>query len=307
MKRSIDKRRTGEVAMRGVRLTHPDKVLFADQGITKQDLALYLLDMAPRLLPHAARRLISLVRCPEGQGAPCFFQRHPMAGFTDAVRPYRGSEGKKGEAYIFIEDVAGLLSLAQMGVLEIHLWGSHIDTLDRPDRVVFDVDPAADVPFDHVKAAALRLRDLLDTLGLTSFAMLTGGKGMHVVVPLVPEHGWETVKAFSRALAERMTADHPGRYVATMSKSKRRGKIFIDFFRNDRSASAIAPYSPRARPGAPLAWPVSWSALPRVRSANEVTIENYRRKRSAGDPWQAYRRTRQRLTDSALKALGVRA
>ena len=292
---------TVEVA--GVTLTHPQKPLFAEQGLTKEDLALYLERIAPRMLPHVANRPLSLVRCPEGQGKACFFQRHAFAGSPAGIHSFRYKESKAEEDYIFIRDVQGLISLAQMGTLEIHIWGTHVDSTEQPDRMVFDLDPAPDVPFKTVRNAALQLRDLLEALDLASFPMLTGGKGIHVVVPLKADRAWETIKAFAGALARRLAEEQPDRFVATMSKAKRKGRIFIDYFRNDATASAIAPYSTRARAGAPLAWPVTWSALPRVEAANEITLANYRRRK--GDPWGDYGSVRQSLSKAALRTLGI--
>lgn len=293
------------IQIAGVRLTHPDKQLYPEEHIAKRDLALYYEATAGRMLPYVSGRLLSIVRCPEGYGEPCFFQRHPIPGSPAAIRRSKRREKKAAPDYIFIEDLPGLVALAQVGVLEIHIWGARIDDIDRPDRMVFDLDPAEDVPFAQVKAAALHLREVLDAAGLTSFPLLTGGKGIHVVVPLQPRHGWDVIKAFSGGLAQRMAAEQPDRYVATMTKAKRKGRIFIDFFRNDKSATAIAPYSTRARSGAPLAWPVNWKALPRVKSANEVTLANVRRRLAAADPWYDYAKTEQTLEASALKALGV--
>jgi len=295
------------VEIAGVRLAHPDKELYPDAHVAKRDLARYAEAIAPRMLPHVARRLISLVRCPEGQGAPCFFQRHTLPGNLPAIHRFKADGKQDSDAYLYIEDLPGLIGLAQMGVLEIHVWGSHVDDIDRPDRMVFDLDPAEDVPFATVKAAALRLRDLLAAMQLESLPMLTGGKGIHVVVPLQPRHGWDVVKAFSGALAQRMAADQPDRFVATMSKAKRRGRIFIDYFRNDKAASAIAPYSTRARAGAPLAWPVSWQSLPRIKAANEVTLANHKRRLAGPDPWAGYAKIRQTLESSVLKALDIDA
>jgi len=293
------------VHIAGVRLTNPDKQLYPDEHVAKRDLALYYEAVAGRMLPHVSRRLLSIVRCPEGRGEPCFFQRHPIPGSLESIHRFKRRD-KKGEPdYIYIEDLQGLIALAQMGVLEIHIWGSHIDDIDRPDRMVFDLDPAEDVPFAEVKAAALHLREILEAVRLTSFPLLTGGKGIHVVVPLRPHHGWDAIKAFAGGLARRMAADQPYRYVATMSKSKREGRIFIDYFRNDKSATAIAPYSTRARPGAPLAWPLSWKALARVRSGDEVTLANFRRRLASADAWADYARTDQALESPALKALGI--
>lgn len=295
------------IEIAGIRLTHPDKPLYPEEQLAKRDLARYYETVAERMLPHVARRPISIVRCPDGRGQPCFFQRHPIPGSPDAIHRSKLRGKKAGPDYIYVEDVAGLVALAQMGVLEIHVWGSHVDDVDRPDRMVFDLDPADDVPFAQVKAAALHLREILEAVRLTSFPLLTGGKGIHVVVPLRARHGWEVIKAFSGTLAQRMAAEQPDRYVATMTKAKRKGRIFIDFFRNDKSATAIAPYSPRARAGAPLAWPFGWKALPRVESAQVVTLAGFRRRLAAADPWTAYAKTDQILEPSALKALGIDA
>jgi bifunctional non-homologous end joining protein LigD len=293
------------VEIAGVRLTHPDKELYPDAHVAKRDLARYAEAIAPRMLPHIARRLLSLVRCPEGQGEPCFFQRHSLPGNLPAIHRFKADGKKATDAYLYIEDLQGLIALAQMGVLEIHIWGSRIDDIDRPDRMVFDLDPADDVAFADVKAAALRLRDLLAAMHLESLPMLTGGKGIHVVVPLQPRHGWDVVKGFAGALALRMAADQPDRFVATMSKAKRHGRIFIDYFRNDKAASAIAPYSTRARAGAPLAWPLSWRSLPRIEAANEVTLANHQRRRAGPDPWAGYAKIRQTLQPSVLRALDI--
>jgi bifunctional non-homologous end joining protein LigD len=295
------------IEIAGIRLTHPDKQLYPEEQVAKRDLALYYQAAAERMLPHIARRPLSIVRCPDGRGEPCFFQRHPIPGSPDAIRRFKLREKKAGPDFIYIEDLPGLVALAQMGVLEIHIWGSHVDAVDRPDRMVFDLDPADDVPFAQVKAAALHLREILEAVRLTSFPLLTGGKGIHIVVPLRPRQDWEAIKAFSGALAQRMAAEQPDRYVATMTKAKRKGRIFIDFFRNDKTATAIAPYSPRARAGAPLAWPIGWKALPRVESAHIVTLASFRRRLASADPWTAYAKTDQTLEPSALKALGIDA
>lgn len=293
------------IQIAGVRLTHPAKELYPEEHIAKRDLALYYQAVAPRILPHISRRLLSLVRCPEGRGEPCFFQRHPIPGSPASIHRFERREKKATPDYIYVEDLPGLIALAQMSVLEIHIWGSHIDDIDRPDRMVFDLDPAEDVPFAQVKAAALHLREILDAVRLASFPLLTGGKGIHVVVPLKPRQGWDVIKAFAGGLAQRLAAEQPDLYVAAMSKAKREGRIFIDYFRNDKSASAIAPYSPRARPGAPLAWPLSWKALPRVESAHEITLANVRRRLASADPWSDYAKTDQIIESSALKVLGI--
>jgi bifunctional non-homologous end joining protein LigD len=291
----------------GVRLTHPDKVLYPEQGITKRDLATYLDAAAARMLPYCADRLISLVRCPQGSGKSCFFQRHAGAGLPDALKrmDIPKKDGNGSEEYLYVTGTAGLVAAAQMGVLELHIWGSRIDDVERPERIVFDLDPDPSVGFDTVKAAADGMRQVLDALGLASFPLLTGGKGVHVVVPIQRRHEWPTVKAFARAFAERFAENEPERYVATASKAKRKGRIFIDYLRNDRSATAIAPYSPRARQGAPVAWPVTWDALKTVEASNAVSIEDARKRLGESDPWKDYAALRQGLTKAALEALKV--
>jgi bifunctional non-homologous end joining protein LigD len=302
---SKSKSETATIA--GVRLTHPDKVLYPEQGITKRDLATYLDAAAERMLPYCANRLISLVRCPEGSGGSCFFQRHAGSGLPDALRrmDIPKTDGGGSEEYLYLSGKAGLVAAAQMGVLELHIWGSRIDDVERPDRIVFDLDPDPSVGFEAVKTAADGFRAALDALGLASFPLLTGGKGVHVVVPIQRRHQWPAVKGFARALAERFAENEPERYVATASKAKRKGRIFIDYLRNDRSATAIAPYSPRARAGAPVAWPVTWDALKKVEAANVVSIEDARRRLDEPDPWDGYAALRQGLTKAALEALGV--
>jgi bifunctional non-homologous end joining protein LigD len=298
-----------ETSIGGVRLTHANKVLYPQQGLTKRDLARYLEAAASRMLPHLADRPLSLLRCPEGHTRQCFFQRHAGAGMPDAIHrvdiPDKDGPGEDGKSreYLTIADALGLITAAQLGVLEFHIWGVHIDEVERPDRIVFDLDPDPSVAFPTVRDAALDLRAALDAVGLASFALLTGGKGVHVVVPIVRRHTWPTVKRFAQALAERFAAQLPERYVATMRKARRKGRIFIDYFRNDRTASAIAPYSPRAREGAPVAWPVTWEELAKSPAADTVTLTTAMRRLAEPDPWDSYHKTRQHLTAAALNAL----
>lgn len=297
-----DKQNSPVVA--GVRISHPDRVLFPEQGITKIELARYLEKMAEVMMPEIEDRLVSLVRCPEGRQKKCFFQRHAGAGLGDGFQEFEVKGSKEREKYLYITDVKGLVSAAQMGVLEFHIWGSRVDDIERPDRLVFDLDPDPAVSFEEVKKAAGETRDVLDALGLQSFPMLTGGKGIHVVAPLVRRHEWSTVKAFAAAVASRMAVQEPERYVAKMSKAARKGRIFIDYLRNDRASTAIAPYSPRARAGAPVAWPLSWAELAKVKAANEMTVKTaFSRRRAA--PWKGYGKLRQSLKASALRALDV--
>jgi bifunctional non-homologous end joining protein LigD len=296
-----------DAAMVGdVRLTHPDKVLYPGQGVTKRDLARYYETVADRMLPHVAGRLVSLVRCPEGADSECFFQRHGHQGFPPQFRRHKLAE-KHGDRkdYIYIDDVDGLVAAAQVGALEVHIWGSRVDDIDRPDRMVFDLDPDPTVDFAEVKRAAKRMRDALEALELKSFPLLTGGKGVHVVVPLMRRHDWPEMKGFAGALAARFAQDAPDKFVATMTKAKRKGKIFIDFFRNDLFATAIAPYSTRARPGAPVAWPVSWAEFDTYASAAEITIGTAAERLPRADPWKGYGAVRQAIKAAAMRALGI--
>jgi bifunctional non-homologous end joining protein LigD len=295
--------RDGKIA--GIKLTHPDKILFAKQGVTKIDVATYLDKVSSRMLPFLTDRLLSLVRCPAGTGKKCFFQRHAGAGTADEFHRLmiKEKDGGKDE-YLYLNSVAGLIAAAQISVLEFHIWGSVVKDIEKPDRIVFDLDPDETVEFAVVRRAALRIRDVLSALGLKSYPLITGGKGIHVVAPIRPRYEWPVVKAFAASLAERLVEDAPDDYVATMSKARRKGRIFIDYFRNERGATAIAPYSPRARDGAPLAWPVSWRDLPKLQTAAEVNMQNFDKWLKKKDAWADYDRG-QALKASALKALGI--
>jgi bifunctional non-homologous end joining protein LigD len=299
-------KKKGTDSVAGVRISHPERVLYQDPGITKLDLAQYLEKAAPRMLEHLGDRLVSLVRCPEGPSGTCFFQRHRGAGLSEAIGsvPVKEDDGTT-EDYLQIDSVAGLVTAAQMGAIEFHIWGSRVDRIEQPDRLVFDLDPAPDVAFDTVADAAHEMKAVLEALGLESFPMLTGGKGIHVVVPVQRQHEWPTIKDFTGAVAYRLAEAHSDRYVAVMTKAKRKGRIFIDYLRNGRSATAICPFSPRARAGAPVAWPVSWPALARQPGANAVTIATAMKRLGEADPWKGYAKLKQRLSKAALKAVGV--
>jgi bifunctional non-homologous end joining protein LigD len=247
-------------------LTNPDKVLYPGQRITKRDLLDYYALVAERMLPHVRNRPLTLVRCPNGFDKPCFFQKHPGEGVPEGLRsvPIREKEGKA--PYSVIDDERGLFGLVQLGALEIHTWGSRADDPEHPDTLVFDLDPDPSVPFTEVMVAARELRALFERAKLESFVKTAGGKGLHVCIPIAPELAWDEVKEFSRRVAEAMAKESPGRYLATASKSKRRGKIFVDYLRNARGATFVAPYSTRARDGAPVAVPLDWDELtPKLR------------------------------------------
>jgi bifunctional non-homologous end joining protein LigD len=301
---AMPKRAAQDDDIEGMRLTHPDKMLFAEAGITKEGLAEYLVTVSERMLPHVSGRPLSLVRCPEGASKECFFQKHTMKGMPSALKsvPVEEGDGETAE-YLMIDSAAGLVGAAQIGGLEIHLWGSRWKTLERPDRIVFDLDPDPEVKFADVREAARDVRKLLRAANLESFAMVTGGKGIHVVVPLNATQSWDEIKSFAKGVAAKLAANEPDRFVATMSKAKRKGRIFIDWLRNERGSTAIAPYSPRAKPIASVATPVSWTELSRIEAANAFTIPSALRrlKQAKGDPWKGYFSVRQSIGRKAAQ------
>jgi bifunctional non-homologous end joining protein LigD len=256
-----------------VNVTNRDRVIFPESGQTKGALADYYAQIAPLMLPFAARRPISLVRCPQGRGKKCFFQKHDSGSFGPHVHHVPITEKDGGaEDYLYLEDAPGLVACVQMGTIEFHGWGARSDAVERPDRMIFDLDPDEGLDFDDVKTAAKDIHDRLSDLGLASYAMLSGGKGVHVVVPLSPGHSWEAHKDFSKRFAEALSMAEPDRFVATMSKAKRKGKIFIDWLRNQRGSTAVLPYSARAREGAPVAVPIAWGELTDFADAHPFSI-----------------------------------
>ncbi len=295
------------MTIEGVRLTHPERVLYPDQGITKLDLAHYYTAIAEWALPHLAHRPLSLVRCPEGQGNPCFFQKHLSAGVPDQLARVEIPEQTGSETYLVVEDLAGLVSLVQMGVLEIHPWGSTVKKLETPDRVTFDLDPDTELPWERVADAALEMRDVLARLGLKSFAKTTGGKGLHVVVPLAPRLPWDEVKAFTRAVAMRMAEEAPERYLAVASKSSRQGRIYIDYLRNGRGATAIGTYSARARPGATVSTPLFWEEVEQAVRPEGFTVATVPARLAAlkSDPWAEIGKLRQSISAAARRRFGL--
>lgn len=288
----------------GITISHPERVLFKEGNITKLDLAHYYEAAAPRMLQHAARHPVSLLRCPGGDIAHCFFQKHAGDGFPEEIAqvPIRESSGET-ESYMAITDVKSLVAAVQMGTLEFHIWGAAADKLERPDRIIFDLDPDDAIDFEEVKEAAEELRDVLAAVGLQSVPMVTGGKGIHVIVPLAPKAGWDEVKTFARALSQRLADARPDRYVTTMSKAKRKGRIFIDWLRNERGATAVAPYSTRARKGGPVATPVTWTELAALDAANAFTIPVVLQRLAETDPWAETRAWKQSLTDRIVSAV----
>jgi bifunctional non-homologous end joining protein LigD len=282
--------KSGVVDFGGVKLTHPGRVLWQDEGLTKLDLAQYYAGIADRILPYIVRRPLALVRCPDGIEGQCFFQKHSFAGLTGAVEIARVPDKNGMAEAIVIHDLAGLINLVQANVLEIHPWGARIEDLEHPDTLIFDLDPGEGVEWSAVIAGAQEIRQRLHDLGLESFVKTTGGKGLHTVVPLEPSVDWDTLKSFARGIALAMEADSPSRYIATMAKKSRGGKIFVDYLRNARGATAVAAYSARARPKAPVSAPVRWEELGPKLTAARFTITNLPRRLAAldRDPWEGY-------------------
>ena len=286
-----------------IRLTHPDKIIDAATHLTKQQLADYYAAVTEHMMPHLESRPLSLVRCPDGVGHPCFFQKHIGQGMPEGIGSVQIRD-KKGtaEAYLTLTAPEGLVGLAQMGVLEVHPWGSRNDSLETPDMLIFDLDPDEAIDWATLTSAAQRVRQQLKKLGLESFVKTTGGKGLHVVAPMVPEHDWTTIKAFARAVAEQIEKSDPELYLIKMTKAARKGKIFLDYLRNERGATAVAPFSPRARPGVHVALPLSWNDL-KVRPDFSVVNFAEWKTRLRRDPWAKMWELKQRLTDEAIASV----
>lgn len=282
-----------------LRFTHPDRVIDPSTGITKGELGAYYVAIAERMLPHVAARPLSLWRCPSGIGEACFFQKHAMPGMpADIVRARAGDD-----EVVAIEDERGLLSLIQFGVVEVHVWGSTLGAeVEKPDRLVFDLDPDEALPFRRVADAALVVRDALETLGLESFVKTTGGKGLHVCVAITPELDWPAVKDATHLISDTLARARGSGFVATVAKRARTGKIFVDYLRNGRGATAVAPYSARGRPGLTVAMPIAWADVRSVdpRDFDVRTVPAIVAKRR--DPWAKFGKRKQRLPRGLVPA-----
>ena len=297
MKEKTLQKKTGlkDALVGSIVITHPEREVFPDAHITKADLARYYEAAASLIMERIARRPVSLVRCPSGLSGECFFQRNPDAHMRKHVKSFAWKHNGKKHEYLYIENEEDLIFLIQMGVVEIHPWGATVDAIDYPGSMIFDLDPDEGIPFEAVRLAAREVGEHLRAIGLESCVKCTGGKGLHVTVPLAGKDQWPEVRDFARRFAESLAGEAPDAYAATMAKAKRKGKIFIDYFRNDYTATAVADYSVRARPGAPVAvpvsWPVSWKELENLGSANAFTmadvLERIRRRRALPPPCQA--------------------
>ena len=290
----------------GVRISHPDRVLFDELGLTKEALARFYESVSEWMLPDLKGRPLSLVRCPAGPGEGCFYQKNIDAKFPDEIERVHVDLGGGG-TYAVANSAAAVVALVQMGVIELHAWGSTTRELARPDRMIFDLDPDPTVPWRHVMAAAHLVRERLSDMELESFVKTTGGKGLHVVVPLARRHDWDEVKQFSRAFAESIVADEPKRFVAKMAKKEGVRKIFIDWMRNSEGATAVAPYSVRARQGAPVATPLHWDELGGRLKPTQFHAGSVARRMHGlrTDPWAPMRRLSQNLTAAMKRKLEI--
>lgn len=279
-----------------IKLTHPDKILDDESSLTKQQLADYYWLIADKILPHIANRPLSIVRCPQGSSKPCFFQKH----WTDTLRSaiesvlIKDKKSSKAEPYITLSTREALVELAQLGVLEIHPWGAKNDDLEHPDRIIIDLDPDTSIPWPTLASSADTVRKLFLKLGLDSFLKSTGGKGLHIVVPITPEHEWPAIKQLAHAVALSLERQDPQLYITRMSKAERTGRIFIDYLRNERGATAIAPYSPRSRAGAPTAIPLQWSALTSPERPH-ASVSNAADWNTDRDPWKKMAKLKQKI------------
>jgi bifunctional non-homologous end joining protein LigD len=298
-----------EAEVCGIRISSPGKILFPDHGITKLSLARYYERVGAVMLPHVRDRPLTLVRCPDGIGGECFFQKHGDAHFSEAVGRVAITENDGDEkVYTYVDSVAGLVAMVQMGVVELHVSNARRDRFERPDRFVMDLDPGSGVPWSRVIDAAVETRDRLRELGLESWVKTTGGKGLHVVVPLVRRHAWEEVRDFAKALAGDLSRGSPGSYTTSVSIARRKGRIFLDYLRNGRGATSISSFSIRARPTAAISVPLRWDELTARFSPDRFTPDAVARRLRTlkGDPWVGYFTSRQSITRAMRSRLGLR-
>lgn len=284
----------------GIRISHPERLVYPESHISKLELATYFYEIADWLLPHVADRPLALVRCPQGEGEECFFQKN----FSDALPDSLHSVDLGDAIGIGLSDVKGLVALAQFGVMEIHPWGCRQEDIEHPDHITFDLDPGPGLGWAEVVEGAQAVRDVLKQLGLNSWVKTSGGKGLHICVPLKPDLTWDPVKEFCHGIATLLEQQRPDRYVSSMNKAKRNGRIFVDYLRNGRGATSVAAYSPRAREGAPVSVPVTWDEVGDLAGGNHFDLEKTlaRVKTQKLEPWVDFFKEPQDL-GSVLKQL----
>ena len=281
-----------------MKITHPDRLIWPKLGVRKIDLVRYVEAVGEAMLPHVVRRPLSLVRCPDGAEGQCFYQRHPAAGLK--LPPVKGTR------YVYLETVDQIAAAVQYGAIEFHTWGATVPDVKHPDRFVLDLDPDPDLSWEKLREATQIARTLLEELKLNAFLKTTGGKGLHIVVPIRPELGWDELKEFTRRIALFLQKAEPRLFLANMSKAKRAGKVFVDYLRNAQTASAVAAFSPRARPDAGVSTPLAWDELGRADPRGRHTVKTVpaRLARLRADPWRDYFSETQRITAAMRRALG---
>ncbi|HET7220045.1 MAG TPA: non-homologous end-joining DNA ligase [Vicinamibacterales bacterium] len=287
----------------GVRISHPDRVVYPDVGLTKYDVARYYESVAQWILPHVKGRPLTLVHCPDGLNGSCHYLRHAKAWGPSALRRVRIREQKKIGEYLVADSQEAVVSLAQMGVLEVHTWNSTTDHLEQPSRIIWDLDPGPQVEWSEVVRGARLLRSVLDLLGLQTWVKTTGGAGLHVVLPIAPSREWSWCLEFSRAVAASIERSEPDAFTTAFAKHGREDKILIDYLRNNRTNTSVAAFSTRARAGAPVSTPVSWEEIARGRPSFTVATLRQRMARRRSDPWSGYWQCRQRIAERSLRAV----
>jgi bifunctional non-homologous end joining protein LigD len=284
---------SNDVLISKVKITNGDKIIFDKPRITKLDVIKYYAEVSERMLPYVKDRVLSIIRCPKGICEACFFKKHPDA-YMKGVKPVSVPSSDGADEYFYITDALGLLCEAQMGTVEFHTWGSKVKKMEKPDVMVFDLDPDAGMPLETVREGVLDMKNVLEELGLKSYLKTSGGKGYHVVVPFKSSPSWEVFHDFSKNIAVFMENKWSDKYTSNVRKTARKGRIFIDWIRNGRGATAVAPYSLRARSGAPVSMPISWEELNDV-APNAVDIFEAVKRLKKPDPWQGFYETNQRI------------
>lgn len=289
----------------GIKISNPDRVMYPEHDIVKMDLIEYYKAVADQIMPLIEKRPVSLLRCPEGHRAECFFQKHADRRTFEHVHRVPIPEKDETREYFYVETLKELISLVQMGTLELHLWNARVDNVEKPDMMIFDLDPGPDVGWEYVVEIARRTRSFFEQLELQTFLKTSGGKGLHVIVPIKRRLEWDDIYAFTRAVAVTLVKTEPERLTANMAKSKRQGKIYLDYVRNSRGATSIAPYSTRARLGAPVAMPIGWDEVAKLKEPSQFNVRNAVEhiKRQKHDPWKDFLKTKQGLSQSVIKLL----
>lgn len=300
---AVAKPGASNVFVAGIRISHPERVIYPDLGLSKLQLARYFEAIGEWILPHVSGRPLTLVHCPAGLASPCIYLKHAKAWGPTALRRVKIQEKTKVGEYLVADSIEAVIALAQMGIVEIHTWNSLADDVERPNRIVWDLDPGPSVTWRQVTKAAGVVRNVLETLGLKSWVKTTGGRGLHVVAPISPARDVGECLEFSRSVSEAIVASEPGLYTTKFAKAGRERKILIDYLRNNRTNTSICAYSPRARAGAPVSMPIDWDDLDEKPDKWTVPTVAKRLKRARTDPWRAYWRTSQKISKAALAAI----